>query len=479
VRSGSLEALRRQLADLEAEPLEDDEDVDPATFDWFSDSCSCGVPAGKCKIHPRARPGQRPPAEDWRTYLLLGGRAAGKTRAAAELVRYWVESGQASRIGLVGATSADYRDTMILGESGIISISPPWNRPKFEPSKRRLTWPNGAYAICLSSEEPERARGLQFDRLWCDELCAWQYPQRMWELVLLCLRIGTSPQAVVTTTPKRLKLLAKIMADPTTRLSRETTFANKEHLAPEFVDQITAMYADTRLGLQELMAEIPEVSDGAIYASFDATVGGKHINEKAEYDPRFQVHLAIDCGVSKHTAAVWSQVIPVDQHRSRINVFGDWHAEGLYSEAAAKAIKARSDSLPSHGRLDTVRLDPASSAQTGIGPAAYGAYETVFGSRVIGRWPNHRVADGIDQVSLLIDQGLLVIHPRCTKLREAILNYAWRPGRHGEWLDVPMDPAHPHEDLADALRGGIRDRFPEGCRIVQPNLRQVKFSRII
>jgi phage terminase large subunit-like protein len=122
-------------------------------------------------------------------FLLLGGRGAGKTRTAAELVRYWVESGQARRVGLIGATAADYRGTMILGPSGILSISPPWFRPKFEPSKRRPTWPNGATAIRLSSEEPERARGLQFDRLWADELCAWAYPQRMfcpWSCSTFC-----------------------------------------------------------------------------------------------------------------------------------------------------------------------------------------------------------------------------------------------------------------------------------------------------
>jgi phage terminase large subunit-like protein len=174
-------------------------------------------------------------------FLLLGGRGAGKTRTAAELVRHWVESGQARRIGLIGATAADVRDTMIQGPSGILSVSPPWAMPRFEPSKRRLSWPNGAVAICLSSEEPERARGLQFDRLWADELCAWSYPERMYRLVLLALRIGTRPQAVVTTTPKPLAILRRLLEEPTTRLSRETTFANAAHLAPEFLTQITAL----------------------------------------------------------------------------------------------------------------------------------------------------------------------------------------------------------------------------------------------
>jgi phage terminase large subunit-like protein len=258
-------------------------------FDWYAEGCPCGLAPGDCLIHHRARWLQRPPAGDWRIWVVLGGRGAGKTRVAAELVRHWVETGQAHRIGLIGATAADYRDTMILGHSGIVSISPPWSRPQFEPSKRRLTWPNGASAICLSSEEPERARGLQFDRLWADELCAWSYPQRMWELALLGLRIGTRPQAVVTTTPKPIQILNRILAQSTTRLSRETTFANKLHLAPEFVDQITAMYAGSRLGLQELMAEIVETSEAIRFPMFDPSSPGRHITTRAEYIPGLPV----------------------------------------------------------------------------------------------------------------------------------------------------------------------------------------------
>jgi phage terminase large subunit-like protein len=242
--------------------------VDRTPWDWYAEECRCGLPAGECTVHPRARAAQRPPEGDWRTWLLLGGRAAGKTRTAAELVRYWAESGKARRIGLVAPTAADYRDTMIQGPSGLLAIAPPWNRPRFEPSKRRLTWPNGAIAICLSADQPERARGLQFDHLWCDELCAWTYPSRMWEIVLLCLRLGEQPRAVVTTTPKPIKLLTRILEDPTTRLSKETTFANARHLAPEFISEIAAMYDGTRLGDQELKAEIVDTSAAARFPGF-------------------------------------------------------------------------------------------------------------------------------------------------------------------------------------------------------------------
>src|SRR5262249_8781599 len=230
-----LREIRRELRRLReaVPPRGSDEARD--RFAWSAEGWPCGLPPGRCRVHPRARPGQRPPAGDWRVFLLLGGRGAGKTRTAAELVRHWVETGQAGRIGLIGATAADVRDTMIEGPSGILSISPPWGPPRVEPGQPRPDWRGGAIAICLSSEEPERARGLQFDRLWADELCAWQYPQRMWELVLLGLRIGSRPQAVVTTTPKPIALLRRLLEQPTTRLSRETTFANAAHLAPEFL----------------------------------------------------------------------------------------------------------------------------------------------------------------------------------------------------------------------------------------------------
>jgi hypothetical protein len=118
-----------------------------------------------------------------------------------------------------------------------------------------------------------------------------------------------------------------------------------------------------------------------------------------------------------------------------------------------------------------VRLDPASSARTGIGPTAYAEFERIFGPRVLARWPTHRVLDGLDQLEVLLDQGCLLIHPHCEKLKCAFLTYCRRKNTGGAWLDEPADPQHPHEDLIDALRGGIRDRFPEG-RIEQPPFRR-------
>jgi hypothetical protein len=409
-------------------------------------------------------------------FLLLGGRGAGKTRTAAELVRRWVETGQARRIGLIGATAADVRDTMIQGPSGILSISPPWSRPRFEPSKRRLSWPNGAIALCLSSEEPERARGLQFDRLWADELCAWSYPQRTWDLVLLALRVGSRPQAVVTTTPKPIALLRRLLEEPTTRLSRETTFANAAHLAPEFLSQITAMYAGSRLGRQELLAEIVETSEAIRFPMFDPA---RHVTARAEFIPGLPVKVAIDCGLSRHVGALWFQVRERDAHRRILSVFADYYAVDKTSEFHAKAILARSQEL-CQGRLGAVYLDPASTARSGVGPAARGEFARVLGERITTTWPAHRVLEGLDQVEILLGgperEPDLIIHPRCRFSIESLQTYR-RQERRGEILDLPEDPQHPAEEAIDSLRGAVRVVYPEG-RVEPPQFRTVPAGRL-
>jgi phage terminase large subunit-like protein len=447
---------------------------DRARADWYAASCPCGHPAGDCRAHPRARPAQRPPAGDWRTWLLLMGRGAGKTRAAAEWVRLRVESGASRRLALVGPTAADVRDTMVEGDSGILAISPPWFRPEYQPSLRRLTWPNGARATTFSADEPERLRGPQHDAAWLDELASWRYPSAM-DNLLFGLRLGADPRLCVTTTPRPVRLVTDLVADPSTSMSRGTTHENRSHLAPSFFDRIVSKYAGTRLGQQELAGELLEVGDGAWFPTFDPA---KHMNEAGgEFDPRFPAHLAIDCGVSRHVAAVWFQVIGRDPQKQRVAVFGDFHAVDLYSEAAAKAILARGRDLPCRGEWATVRLDPASDARSGIGPTAFAEFARVFGPSVTGRWPRHRVLDGLDQLELLLDQGLLLIHPRCHRLRAAFLGYA-RGRRGSDWSDQPADPQHPHEDLMDALRGGLRDRFPEG-RIEQPHFRWEHAGRVV
>src|SRR5262249_55814507 len=149
-----------------------------------------------------------------------------------------------------------------------------------------------------------------------------------------------------------------------------------------------------------------------------------------------------------------------DDIRPRITVFAEYHAFDVVSEKNARAIKRLAEDLPCGGRLDAIRLDPAADAKSSLGPAAYGEYERVFGSRLVARWPRHQVLDGLDTIELLLDAGCLTIHPRCVRLKEAFTNYC-KQKRGGEWIDYPAD-GHPEEDMMDALRGGIRDAMPEG-----------------
>lgn len=211
-----------------------------------------------------ARPSQVAPPGDWRVWLLLAGRGFGKTRTGAEMVRARVLTGAARRIALVAPTAADARDVMVEGESGLLAIAPPWDRPLYEPSKRRLTWPNGAIATTFSADEPERLRGPQHDFAWCDELAAWRHPEA-WDMLMFGLRLGADPRAMVTTTPRPTKLIRGLLADAKIVVTRGKTAENSANLAPAFLEQIVKRYQGTRLGRQELDAELLEDMPGALW----------------------------------------------------------------------------------------------------------------------------------------------------------------------------------------------------------------------
>src|SRR3984893_1357651 len=172
-----------------------------------------------------ARPSQLPPAGSWRVWMLLAGRGFGKTRCGAEWIRSEVKAGR-RRLALVAPTAADARDVMVEGESGILAISPPWDCPQYEPSKRRLTWPNGATATTFSADEPERLRGPQADAAWCDEIGSWRYPEA-WDMLMFGMRLGDNPRCVVTTTPRPTKLIRELVRDPTTIVTRGSSYENR------------------------------------------------------------------------------------------------------------------------------------------------------------------------------------------------------------------------------------------------------------
>lgn len=218
-----------------------------------------------------ARPDQIMPQGDWFIWLVLAGRGFGKTRTGAEAVREEVESGRSGRIGLIAETAADARDVMV---AEILRICPNDTRPTYTPSNRKLSFPNGAVAFTYNATEPDQLRGPQHDFLWMDELAKWRYARETWDQAQFGLRLGSKPRQVITTTPRPIELIKAIIAgqEGKVHVTRGRTADNRSNLAPSFVEQITKRYAGTRLGRQELEAEILGDLPGALWsmASLDA-----------------------------------------------------------------------------------------------------------------------------------------------------------------------------------------------------------------
>ena len=209
-----------------------------------------------------ARPDQRLPDGDWIYWLILAGRGAGKTRTGAETVRIWAR--RRGFVNLIGATRQDARDIMVTGESGLLAICPPAERPVFARAADRLEWPSGAISQIFSAEEPDRLRGKQHDKLWADELAAWRDPDAF-DQAMLGLRLGRKPQAVLTTTPRPSKLIKRLVADPDAVVTRGTTFDNARFLPKAFLKRIAARFEGRALGRQELYGDIVEEAQGALW----------------------------------------------------------------------------------------------------------------------------------------------------------------------------------------------------------------------
>ena len=204
--------------------------------------------------------------------MVKSGRGWGKTRTGAELVRDWVESGQMRTVALVNDTAADTRDIMIEGPSGLLAVCPPWNKPVYEPSKRRVVWPNGAMAIAYAAESPEMLRGPQHDGAWVDELFKWKNLRKRdteggtaWDNLLFGLRTGAHPRWIATTTPRPVPLLKQLQGRESVRVTGGSSYDNRVNLAEDWYREVIGRYEGTRLGRQEIYAEDLEDIEGALW----------------------------------------------------------------------------------------------------------------------------------------------------------------------------------------------------------------------
>lgn len=242
LRAGGQPALDRWIASIS------EEDWGRILYDW----------------EWNRRAGQELPAGDWASLVIQAGRGWGKTRFGVEAVKGWAEQQEPFPIYLVGPTSDDVRSVMIEGESGILAMSAPDFRPLYEPSKRRLIWPNGVLAYTRSGDRPDRLRGPQGSKAWVDELCAMRYGDQIRDQLDMMIRLG-DPRVVYTTTPRPTKVFREILAEPDTLVRRGTTVENLRNLSDKFMKRVYRRYEGTRLGRQELSGEVLDDNPGALW----------------------------------------------------------------------------------------------------------------------------------------------------------------------------------------------------------------------
>lgn len=268
---------------------------------------------------------------DWRTWLFLGGRGAGKTRAGAQALSFRALPG--ARLALVGPTFHDVREVMVEGPSGLIACAPPGLTPEWQASRKRLVWPSGAVAQAFSAEDPDGLRGPQFHFAWADEFCAWARPQETLAMLRLGLRLGNDPRLVVTTTPKPIAALRALMAEAGVAASRAKTSDNAEHLAPGFVDDLMSLYGGTRLAAQELDGQVVEALEGALWRAADLAACRGEVPTRLE-----RVVVAVDPPASAGGDACG--IVAAGRIGAHGFVLADRSARGLTPDGWAQRVSA-------------------------------------------------------------------------------------------------------------------------------------------
>ena len=309
------------------------------------------------------------PKGQWFVWLYLAGRGAGKSRAAAEEIQARVMGGKMQRIALVACTAADARDVMVEGPSGLMTIAPPWFKPVYEPTKRKLTWPNGAIAQTYTAEKPDQLRGPQFDGAWCDEIAKWKYP-RTWTELMLGLRIGDDPRCFATTTPRPLKWLRAMAADRATVVTRGKTIDNRANLAPQSLAQYFRQYGGTALGRQELDGEFLDDIKGAMWTQGNIDEHRQMHDSEAD-EERFRAGLdrivvAVDPSGNRGVQGREDDAGTAEERRDNDD---DHLAEAGIVAVGSKKIQKRAGHVETHGYvLEDVsgKLSPVDWARRAI-----------------------------------------------------------------------------------------------------------------
>lgn len=300
-----------------------------------------------------ARADQLLPPGDWSTWVTLAGRGWGKTKTGAETTRGWacgstpLSRGRYGRIALVAETAADARDVLVEGDSGILRCHPKAFRPYYEPSKRRLTWPNGTVATIYNATEPDQLRGPQHEAAWCDELAKWAKARETWDQLQFGLRLGSNPRVLVTTTPRPIPVLREILKDPTTFVTKGHTLDNRANLSERFIQKIYARHSGTRLGRQELEAEMLDDLPGALWlrSYFDPADGSRspgRIDWK-ECPPFVRIVVAVDPsgtrGASDDGDSIGIVIAGLDAQNVGY-VIADWSIKAGPADWARQAVDA-------------------------------------------------------------------------------------------------------------------------------------------
>lgn len=273
-----------------------------------------------------ARPNQLPPEGEWNTWLVMAGRGFGKTRMGSEWIRKLAHDFPGCRIALVAETAADARDVMIKGDSGLLACDPDLDEDCWSPTNRCLTWPNGSRAFTYNGTTPDQLRGPQHHFAWVDELAKFEYMQEAWDQLQFGLRLGIHPQCLVTTTPRPLPLIKKLVADPDTVVTRGATLDNQANLAKNTIKQLYDRYGGTRLGRQELEGEVLEDIPGALWRREDIDSG--RLNTAP--DDLERVIVAVDPAASSEERADENGIVVVGLARDK-----DGYARGYVLEDAS------------------------------------------------------------------------------------------------------------------------------------------------